>query len=221
MMQAYLALPKRRGPGIVVIQEIFGITDAMKEYCDFLASRQFTVICPELYWKDAPGKVFPYDDPEPARAQRQKMDDDKVTDDINAALEFLRSHEMCIGKVGVLGFCWGGMLAYLTAVRHKPDAAVGYYGTGIDKKLDQAGGLACPLMLHYGGQDPIAPPESAAAVREAFKDDSRVIVYEYPEAGHAFARRGGTTYHHKSADLADMRSLSFLVEKLVGKGVVA
>lgn len=221
-MSAYMALPiKKKGPVVIVLQEIFGVTDAMKAYCDYLAARQFTAICPELYWSEAPGKVFSEDDPDTARAVRQKMDDNTVTDDIAAAIDFMRGHETSTGTVGVLGFCWGGLLAYLTAVRHTPDVAVGYYGTGIDKKLDLAKDLHCPLALHYGGQDKMASPEAAAAVRDAFKDDKRVIVYEYPDAGHAFARRGGKPYHHPSADLADMRSLSFMIDKLWGKGVVS
>lgn len=217
-MPAYMALPKSgRGAGIVVLQEIFGITNGMKAYCDFLADRQFTALCPNLYWNVPEAVDLSEANPEPARAIRMKMDDNQVTDDIAAAMEFLRNHEACTGHVGVVGFCWGGMLAYLTAVRHKPEAAVGYYGTGIEKKLDQAGNLSCPLMLHFGGKDPIVPPESVAQVREGLKNDDRVTVYEYPEAGHAFARRGGKTYHHPSADMADMRTLSFLVDRLVGR----
>ena len=93
------------------------------------------------------------------------MNDDQVTDDIASAIDFLRKHPACSnGSVGVVGYCWGGFLAYLTAVRHKPDAAVGYYGVGIDKKLDLAKNLSCPLMLHYAELDQYASPEVAAQV---------------------------------------------------------
>jgi carboxymethylenebutenolidase len=131
-------------------------------------------------------------------------------------LEFLRKHEACTGKAGVVGYCWGGMLAYLTAVRHKPDAVVGYYGVGIDKRLDLAKNLSCPLMLHFAEKDQFAGPAVAAQVRDALKHDKRATIWEYMGVGHAFARPGGAHFDAKAADLADMRSLSFLVEHLFG-----
>jgi carboxymethylenebutenolidase len=214
---AYMALPKKgKGPGIVVIQEIFGITPSIRAVCDFLAARQFTTIAPDLYWRVQPGLELNESDSEKARAIRAKTDDNKASDDIAAAVDFLRRHEACTGKVGVVGYCWGGMLAYLTAVRHKPDAAVGYYGVGIEKRLDLAGRLACPLMLHFAEKDQFAPPEVVAQVRSTLKNNSRAIIWEYPNVGHAFARPGGAHFDAKAADLADMRSLSFLVEKVIG-----
>lgn len=215
-MSAYLAIPGRgRGPGVVVLQEIFGLTEALRKTCDFLAARQFTALCPDLYWRVAPGAEIPENEPERARALRAQVNDDQASDDIAAAMAFLRGHEACTGSVGVAGYCWGGLLAYLTAVRHKPEAAVAYYGVGIEKRLDLAKNLACPLLLHYGTKDPHVPAEAVEQVRQAFAGDPRVTIHVY-EAGHAFARPGGANYHHPSADLADMRTLSFLVEKLIG-----
>ena len=216
-MSAYLAVPRKgSGPGIVVLQEIFGVNASMRKVCDFFASRQFTALCPDLYWSAEPGVELAETDSDRARALRMKVNDDKVSDDIAAAIGFLREHPACTGSVGVVGYCWGGMLAYLTAVRHKPEAAVGYYGVGIEKRIDLAEGLSCPLVLHYAGLDQYAPPEVVAQVRAAFQNDSRVTIYEYPKADHAFARPGGGHYLHAAADLADMRTLSFLVEKLIG-----
>ena len=218
-MAAYMALPKAgRGAGVVVLQEIFGVNHNMTKVCDFLASRQFTAICPDLFWSAEAGVELGETEVDRARALRGKMNDEKVTDDIAAALESLRKHPACTGAVGVVGYCWGGLLAYMTAARHKPDAAVAYYGVGIEKRLDLASSIACPMLLHYGAQDAYAPAEAVAQVKDALKDKRNVTVYEYPEGGHAFARPGGGHYHHKSADLADMRTLSFLVEHLIGKG---
>ena len=220
-MSAYMALPKKgKGAGVVVLQEIFGVNDSMRKVCDFLADRQFTAICPDLFWRAEPGVALKETESDRARALRAKMNDDQVSDDAAAAVEFLRKHSACTGSVGVVGYCWGGMLAYLTAVRHKPDAAVGYYGVGIDKRLDLAKNLACPLLLHYAELDQFAPPEAVAQVRAAFKGDSRVTIYEYPKVGHAFARPGGGHFDPKAADLADMRTLSFLVEKVIGRNKV-
>jgi len=217
-MSAYIALPKNgKGGGVVVLQEIFGVNESMRKVCDFLAMRQFTAICPDLFWRAEPGIELKESDHEKGRALRAKMNDAQVTGDIASAIDFLRKHPACSnGSVGVVGYCWGGFLAYLTAVRHKLDAAVAYYGVGIDKRLDLAKNLSCPLLLHYAELDQYASPEVAAQVRAAYKGDPRVTVHEYPKVGHAFARPGGSHFDPKAADLADMRTLSFLVEKLIG-----
>ena len=220
-MSAYMSLPKKgKGAGIVVLQEIFGVNESMRKVCDFFASRQFTAICPDLFWRAEPGVELKESEFDRGRALRGKMNDDQVTDDIASAMDFLRKHPACTGDVGVVGYCWGGMLAYLTAVRHKPDAAVGYYGVGIDSKLDLAKNLSCPLLLHYAELDQFASPEVSAKVRAAYKGDPRVTVYDYPKVGHAFARPGGGHFDPKAADLADMRTLSFLVEKVIGHNKV-
>ncbi len=213
-----MALPRKgKGPGIVVIQEIFGVNESMRKICDHLAARQFTAIAPDLYWRSDPGlELSPETESEKARAIRAKTDDNKAADDAAAAMAFLGKHEACTGPVGVIGYCWGGLIAYLTATRHKPDAAASFYGVGIDKRLDVAKNLSCPIMFHYAGQDAYAGPDVAAKVRDAFKSDARATVWEYPNAGHAFARPEGAHFEPKSADLADMRTLSFMVEHLFG-----
>jgi len=214
---AYVALPVRPGPAIVVVQEIFGVNANIRSTCDFLASRQFVAIAPDFYWRTDPGiELDPATDMERARAIRMKTDDNLASDDADAAMEFIKKHPHCTGRVGVVGYCWGGMIAYLTAVRHKPEAASSYYGVGIEKHLDQAKNLACPMLIHYAGQDQFAGPEVASKVKETFAHDKRVTVHEYPKAGHAFARHGGAHFDAKAADLADMRSLSFFVEHLIG-----
>jgi carboxymethylenebutenolidase len=216
-MSAYMALPRKgRGAGLVVIQEIFGVTESMKKVCDFFAARQFTAICPDLYWSVEPGVQIPETDVEKARGLRGKVNDDKISDDIAAAAAFLRKHDACTGAVGVVGYCWGGLLAYITAARHDVDAAVAYYGVGIENRLELASKVKCPMLMHFGAKDPYVSGESLNKIKAALKGDSRVTIETYAEGGHAFARPGGGHYHHASADLADMRSLSFLVEKLIG-----
>ena len=216
-MSAYMAIPKAgKGAGIVVLQEIFGVTDSMKQICDFLADRQFTAICPDLYWSVEPEAKIAESDPEKGRALRGKVKDEDVVRDIGAAVSFLRKHPAVNAGVGVVGYCWGGLLSFLSATNEKPDAAACYYGVGIEKHLDKVPMLSCPLLMHYGGQDQFAPAEAVAKVKDALKGKDAKI-FEYPEAGHAFARPGGAHYHHRSADVADMRTLSFFVETLVGK----
>lgn len=218
-MAAYMALPKAgKGAGVVVLQEIFGVTASMKKICDFLADRQFTVICPDLFHSVEENLDIPEGEFEKARGIRGKMNDDAVVKDVVSSIEFLRKHPAnSNGTVGVVGYCWGGLISYLTAATQKPDAAVMYYGVGIDKHLDKAAQITCPTMFHYASKDQFAGPEVAAQVRETMKG-KKSQVWEYKDAGHAFARPGGSHYHHPSADLADMRTLSFLVEQLIGKG---
>ena len=212
-----MALPRKgRGPGIVVIQEIFGVNQSIRKVCDFLATRQFTAIAPDLYWRSDPGVELAETDAEKARAIRAKTDDNLASDDAAAAVDFLRKHEACTGHAGVVGYCWGGLIAYLTATRHKPEAAASYYGVGIEKRLETAKSLACPMMFHFAELDQFAGPAVAQQVRETFQGDPRVTVWEYPKVGHAFARPGGGHFAPAAADLADMRTLSFMVEHLFG-----
>jgi carboxymethylenebutenolidase len=111
------------------------------------------------------------------------------------------------------------MLAYLAAARHKADAAVGYYGVAIEKKLEYARDLSCPLMLHYAELDKFAPPEVRAQVRDAFAQafpgGDRVTIHEYPNCDHAFARRNGMHFNPAAAELADLRTLDFFVRHLL------
>ena len=215
---AYVALPIRPGPAVVVIQEIFGANANIRSICDFLAARQFVAIAPDLYWRTKPGLEFdPATQTDEARATRAKTDDTtRLRRHRVATMDFIKKHPHCTGRAGVAGYCWGGMISYLTAVRHKPEAAVSYYGVGIEKHLDKAKDLACPAMFHFAGLDQFAGPDVAAKVKETFAGDKRVAVHEYPKSGHAFARHGGAHFDAKAADLADMRTISFLVEHLFG-----
>jgi dienelactone hydrolase len=173
----YLALPAGgRGPGVVVLQEIFGVGQNMREVCDWYAARGFAAICPDLYWRIEPGLELTEKDSEKARGVLAKLDQDKAVEDAAAALDFLRGHPSCNGRVGAVGFCLGGRLAYFLAVRYKPDAAVGYYGVGIEKGLGEAGNLACPLMLHFGGLDKYSPPEVIDEIRRALESEREAQV---------------------------------------------
>jgi len=216
-MPAYLALPRRPGSAVVVIQEIFGITQNMIDTCNWLASRQLVALCPEMFWRTDPGLVIGDYNVEKARAARAKVNDNTASDDIAAAMEFLRKHPMVNQGVGVVGYCWGGLLSYLTAARHTPDAAVSYYGVMIEKHLDLAKNLGCQMMLHYAELDPYAPPPVLAEVRATLGTDPRVTIHEYAGVGHGFAREDSAHYNARAADLANMRTLSFFVDKLVGR----
>ncbi|HJX92348.1 MAG TPA: dienelactone hydrolase family protein [Pyrinomonadaceae bacterium] len=221
---AYMATPASGyGPGIVVLQEIFGVNAYIRRVADWYAAHGFVVICPDLFWRQEPGIELTDkgDDINKAFQLYQGLDEAKAVEDSAAAMEFLRKHLACSGPVGAVGFCLGGNLAYLLSARFKPDCAVGYYGVSIEKALDEAGNLSCPLMLHIAGQDKHCPPEAQAAIHKALDSDSLATIYTYAEREHAFGRPGGEHYDQRDAELANLRTLEFVVSNLAGAGLAS
>jgi carboxymethylenebutenolidase len=222
---AYLALPAGGyGPGIVVLQEIFGVNDYLRSVCDWLAARGFVAICPDLFWRQERGVELT--DQTEAGWQRafelyQGLDEAKAVEDAAAALEFLRRHPSCSGRAGAVGFCLGGKLAWLLSTRFKPDCAAGYYGVGIEKSLAEANNLSSPLMLHIAAQDRFCPPEAQQQIHETLDSNPLVTIHVYPEQDHAFGRPGGAHYDAAAAELANLRTLEFLVRQLAGEGLAS
>jgi len=222
---AYLALPAGGyGPGIVVLQEIFGVNRYMREVCDWYAAHGFVALCPDLFWRQEPG----VDITDQTEAEWQKafqlyqgLDEDKAVEDSAAALRFLRKHPACTGRAGAVGFCLGGNLAWLLSVRFRPDCAVGYYGVSIEKSLGETKGLSSPLMLHVAGTDQFCPPEAQQQIHTALDRNPLVTIHDYPEQGHAFARTGGRHYDATAAESANLRTLEFFVRHLAGEGFVS
>ncbi|HKS09783.1 MAG TPA: dienelactone hydrolase family protein [Pyrinomonadaceae bacterium] len=216
----YLALPAGGyGPGIVVLQEIFGVNDYMRTVTDWYAARGFVAFCPDLFWRMEPGVQLTDAEWDKAIDFYQRLDEAKAVEDSAAAMTFLRQHPACNGRVGAVGFCLGGNLAYLLAVRFKPDCAVGYYGVGIDKSLDEAKNLTSPLMLHIAGDDKFCPPEAQAQIHEALNGNPLAKIHVYAGRDHAFGRVGGEHYHAADAELANLRTLEFFVTHLAGAGL--
>jgi carboxymethylenebutenolidase len=219
---AYLSLPAGGfGPGIVVLQEIFGVNQVMRDVCDWYAAHGFVAICPDLFWRQEPG----VDITDKTEAEWQKafqlyqgLDEAKAVEDSAATMQFLRQHSACSGRVGAVGFCLGGKLAWLLSARFKPDCAVGYYGVGIEKALNEASGLASPLMLHIAGKDKFCPPEAREQIHATLDANSLVTIHDYPEQDHAFGRLGGEHYDAAAAELAHLRTLEFVVRHLAGEG---
>jgi carboxymethylenebutenolidase len=211
---AYLARPgSGEGPGIVLLQEIFGVNQVMRDRCDALAAQGFTALCPDLFWRIEPG----VDITDQSQAEWDKafslmkaFNPDTGIEDIAAAISWLRSQDGTGGKVGAMGYCLGGLLAYLTAARTDSDATIGYYGVSIQDRLDEASAIKQPLMLHIAGQDQFVPPEAQAAIHQGLDSNPLVTLHDYPEDDHAFARPGGAHYNAASADLANQRTLDFL-----------
>jgi carboxymethylenebutenolidase len=217
---AYLALPKSQpAPGIVLLQEIFGVNEVMRRVADWYAERGFAVICPDLFWRQEPGiQLTDKSEAEWKRAFElyQGLDEGRAVEDAAAAMNYLRAHPACTGKIGAVGFCLGGKLAYLIATRFGPDASVGYYGVGIEQALDEAANLKHPLMLHIAQQDKFCPPEAQAKIHATLDHQALITIHDYPGQDHAFARSGGEHYNGQAAELANLRTVEFFVRHLIG-----
>ena len=165
----YLALPEGgSGPGVVVIQEIFGVNAVMREITDDVASMGYVALCPDLFWRQEPGiQITDQSEAEWARAFElfNGFDLDKGVDDLDATIEHLRGMDACTGKVGSVGFCLGGRLAFLTATRTGADAAVGYYGVMLEEHVSEP--LKAPVLLHIATEDGFVPKENQAKVHAA------------------------------------------------------
>jgi carboxymethylenebutenolidase len=215
---AYVARPTAdKAPAVVVIQEIFGVNAVMRGVADWLASAGFLAVCPDLFWRIEPGiDISDQSDAEWKKAFElyNAFDVDAGVKDIAATIDAIRQDPHCSGKVGAVGFCLGGLLAYLTATRTDADAAVGYYGVGIDKYVAEAEKLAQPLLLHVAEADQFVPPPAQALIKDALAMHSSVELYTYPGRDHAFARVGGQHYDAADAKLANDRTLAFLKKAL-------
>ena len=215
---AYVALPEQEAaPGILVIQEIFGVNKVMRDLCDGFAAQGYVAICPDLFWRQEPGIDITDQSEEEwnqAFSLYQGFDEAAGVNDLIATLAFLREHPRCSGKVGTVGFCLGGKLAYLMATRSDADCSVGYYGVGIEGALDETGKIAKPLLLHIAEKDQFCPPEAQSKITAAMADVSSATAHSYAGVDHAFARLGGAHYDQAAADLANERTATFFSENL-------
>lgn len=225
-MDAYLALPPRGiGPGLLLLQEIFGVNPHIRAVAEQYALAGFVVLAPDVFWRQAPRTELGYDGDDRQRGMSLagSLKAREVLVDLQAAVAALRARpEVARGatdpaqvaaKVGVIGYCMGGRLAYTAAALTDVDAAVSYYGGGIAGQLTLAGQVRCPVQFHFAGTDTHIPPDAVAAVREAFAGKSAEI-FEYPGSAHGFNCWSRASYHAPSSALALGRSLTFLTQQL-------
>ncbi len=211
---AYLALPETgSGPGILMIQEIFGVNQDMRDHCDAMAGQGYVALCPDLFWRLKPGvQLTDQTDAEWQQAAElyQALDTDMAVEDLKQSLTYLRGLDACSGKVGSMGFCLGGLLAYLMATRSDTDCNIGYYSVGIETRLDEAAQITAPTLLHIAEEDKFVPPAIQRQIHDGLKDHAAVTLYSYPGMDHAFARHNGTHYDADAALLAETRSRDLL-----------
>ena len=217
-MTAYVARPTAaKAPAVVVIQEIFGVNPFVRGVADALAADGYLAVAPDLFWRIEPG----VDITDQSKAEWDKafslynvFDVDLGVKDIDSTIDAIRADDGCSGKVGSVGFCLGGLLAFLTATRTDVDAAVGYYGVGIEKYTGEADQIEGALMLHIAQADGFVPKEAQDVITRALKNHPRVELLTYPGRDHAFARQGGEHYDAVDAALANARTAAFFRRKL-------
>ena len=215
---AYVAKPAQTpAPAILVIQEIFGVNQVMRDICDDYAAQGYLAVCPDLFWRIEPG----VDITDQSEAEWKKafelmnaFDPDQGVRDIRVVIDTVRAHGDCSGKVGAVGFCLGGLMAFLTATRTDADASVSYYGVGIEQRTGEAERLARPLMMHIAEQDQFVPKAAQELIMGALKNHPQVQIHTYAGRDHAFARKGGEHYEPADAKLANERTLAFFKANL-------
>lgn len=217
---AYLATPASgTGPGVLVIQEIFGVNANVRSIADDLAEAGYFALAPDLFWRQEPGiQLIPNTQAawDKAFELYKGFDVDKGVEDLITSLDYLRALPGSNGKVGCQGYCLGGLLAYLLATRSDINAAVGYYGVGIDGKLDEAKNIKGALMLHIASADAFVDAKAQAAIHAALNDNPHVTLHDYPGMDHAFTRKGGEHYDAANTERANKRTADFLAGHLKG-----
>lgn len=190
----------RRG-GLVILQEIFGITEQLKTVAQRYAALGYEVAIPALFDRHEKGAVIPFDQGPRGRDMMLASDLEQTMLDIDAAVQTLRTQG---GQVGVIGFCWGGGLAIRAAQVLDIAGAVAFYGTRLTQYLDRP--LKAPVLAHFGAQDDHVPPEMRAAAQAALPE-MEVHLYD---AGHAFANDARPSWVPEAAALAHARTEAFL-----------
>jgi carboxymethylenebutenolidase len=205
---AYLARPEGAAKGrLVVIQEIFGVNTHIREVCDGFAADGYAVIAPALFDRVEAGIELDYDENGVARGRdlRGEVGWEAVVHDMEAA----RAHLAGEGPVGVVGYCWGGSVAWLGATELDFACSVGYYGGQINEFNDRE--PKCPVMLHFGEVDAAIPLDDVEKIREAH---SRVPIHVYEGAGHGFNCDRRASYHEEASRIARQRTMAFFAEHL-------
>jgi carboxymethylenebutenolidase len=216
--KGYLAVPEQgSGPGIVLLQEIFGVNASMREVADYYAEEGYVVLAPDLFWRLQPGVELGYGEADFAKAfdYYQRFDADQAIKDVADAVKVLRARPECRGKVGALGFCLGGKLAYLTAARTDVDCAVSYYGVGIDADIGEAKAIKGPMVFHFAELDKYADAAAREKIKAGFAGRADIEFYLYPGCDHAFAAPERASFDKPATLMAHSRSIA-LFRKVLG-----
>lgn len=217
---AFVAYPASgSGPAVVVLHEVFGVNDDIRQTCRALADQGFIAVAPDLFWRQQRGvdlSVNSEADWQAGLALYMAYDRDKGVSDVLATVAAARTLTGASGKVAVLGYCLGGLLTFLAAARGEVDAAVAFHGGDTEKYLGEAGAITAPFLMHLADEDEFIPKNAQQAIKDALAGKANVTIHGYPGCNHAFSRHGGAHYDAKAAVLANERTWRFLRENLAG-----
>ena len=219
---AYVAVPEGCSkenpvPAIIMIQEIFGINQEMRDKCDEIAKQGYIAIAPDLFWRIEPNIQLV--DSEPAQLEQafelyKNFDIEAGIQDLQTTLGYMRNHDACIGKVGCIGYCLGGFLSVAMAIETDIDAAISYYGVNLPTLLARTDKIEQPLLMHIAEKDEFVPPEDQKTIMYALDEHPHGTAYLYEDQNHAFARGNGMHYNEEAANLANNRTAEFLKANL-------
>ena len=214
---AYLSLPPEgEGPGILLIQEIFGVNEHIRSVADRLAAEGYVVLAPDLFWRMKPNIELGYDDKDFAKALEymRLFNEAEGLDDLKHAANDLRNHSACTGRIGALGFCLGGKLTYRLASHTNLNVAVAYYGVDIDKFLQESDKIKCSIMMHFAAEDKFVPPTAFNKIKEGLAEKPNFELHLYEGVDHGFNCDVRDSYNKEAADLAWDRSLELFAREL-------
>jgi carboxymethylenebutenolidase len=221
LFPAYLAAPSGQArAAIIVIPEIFGVNAGIRQKCDLFAAAGYLAVAPDIFWRFAPGVELNPDieaELQEAFGYFGQYDADDGVRDIEAVIHAIRSglsNQAPVEKVGTVGYCLGGRLAYMAAARTDISASVGYYGVMIDQMLDESHAIANPLMLHIPTADHFVGPEAQAAIHAGLGNHPKVTLHDYDGLDHGFAAEMGNRRDAEGAEMADGRTATFFAEHL-------
>lgn len=215
---AYVAAPEGTARAvIIVIQEIFGVNEGIRRKCDNWAKAGYLAYAPDLFWRIEPHIELDPDVPEELQQAFDlfgQFDQEQGIYDIEATIKAARAALGADGKVGLVGYCLGGRLVFMSACRTDGDAFVGYYGVGIDNLLGEQHAIGKPVLLHIPTADGFVPAEVQQAMHAGLDDNRHVTLYDYEGLDHGFAAEMGNRRNEEAARLADGRTAAFFAENL-------
>ena len=212
-LNAYLSTPEvGQAPGIVVVSTIYGVDSDITGIADQLATDGFVVSAPDMFWRDAPGAIpVTEEGSKRAMSRGQGFDQEQGMTDFAAIIENLKAHPQCNGKMAVIGFCFGGPFAFLSAARLGIDAGLSFHGSFVGKHLAEAVNIKCPLSFYYGDQDHVASMEEIGEIKDAFDQLENADVFIYPGLGHGYMLPSrGDGYFPAEAALSWERAMKVL-----------
>jgi carboxymethylenebutenolidase len=203
------------GPGLLLIPEIFGVGKYIKAVGERLADLGYVVAAPEVFWRIERNFATEHDEEGlgAAMAMIGRFDFPNGVADLTAAYARLGELPEVTGGRGVIGFCFGGRMAYALASRVDPAVVVSYYGSGIAPALGEAAGIHCPIQFHFGESDPYIPNEEVAAIQKTMAGKANAEVHVQAGAGHAFDNHEAAMFHHPEAAEAAWALTTGFLEK--------